>query len=66
MLSAPGNNPSATLEQRLDLEVTRRVCAALSHKDATELAVKLRRENQLLRAAVLELSDELDRITRSK
>jgi hypothetical protein len=66
MLSAPGNNPSATLEQRLDLEVTRRVCTALSHKDATELAVKLRRENQLLRAAVLELSDELDRITRGK
>ena len=65
MLSAPGNNPSATLEQRLDLEVTRRVCAALSHKDATELAVKLRRENQLLRAAVLELSVERDRITRS-
>ena len=66
MLSAPGNNPSATLEQRLDLEVMRRVCAALSHKEATELAVKLRRENQLLRAAVLELSDELDRTTRSK
>ena len=63
MLSAPGNTPPATLEQRLDLEVTRRVCAALGHK-AAELAVKLRRENQLLRAAVLELSDELDRITR--
>ena len=66
MLSAPGNNPSATLEQRLDLEVMRRVCTALSHKEAAELAVKLRRENQLLRAAVLELSDELDRTTRSK
>ena len=64
MLSAPGNTPPATLEQRLDLEVTRRVCAALGHKEAAELAVKLRRENQLLRAAVLELSDELDRITR--
>ena len=66
MLSAPGNTPPATLEQRLDLEVMRRVCAALSPKEATELAVKLRRENQLLRAAVLELSDELDRTTRSK
>jgi len=66
MFAAPGNTPPATLEQRLDLEVMRRVCTALSHKEAAELAVKLRRENQLLRAAVLELSDELDRITRSK
>ena len=66
MLSAPGNTPPTTLEQRLDLEVMRRVCAALSHKEATELAVRLRRENQLLRAAVLELSDELGRITGSK
>ena len=66
MLSAPGNLPRPTLEQRLDLEVTRRVCTAFSHKEATELAVKLRRENQLLRAAILELSDELDRTTRSK
>jgi len=65
MLSAPGNTPPSTLEQRLDLEITRRVCASLSHKEASELAVKLRRENQLLRAAVLELSNELDRITRS-
>jgi hypothetical protein len=65
MLTAPGSNPPATLEQRLDLEITRRVCGALSHKEAAELAVKLRRENQLLRAAVLELSDELDRTTRS-
>ena len=66
MISAPGNNPMATLEQRLDLEVMRRVCTALSHKKTTDLAVKLRRENQLLRAAVLELSDELDRLTWSK
>ena len=66
MISAPGNNPMATLEQRLDLEVMRRICTALSREKATELAVKLKRENQLLRAAVLELSDELDRLTWSK
>ena len=65
MLSAPGSLPPLTLEQRLDLEIMRRVCGAISHKKAIEVAVKLRRENQLLRAAVLELSDELDRITRS-
>lgn len=66
MLSAPGNTPPATLEQRLDLEVVRRVCASLSQEEVIEMAVKLRRENQLLRAAYLELSDELGRITGSK
>ena len=64
MLSAPGNTPKVTLEQRLDLEVTRRFCARLNREDVTKLAVKLRRENQLLRAAVMELSDELDRTPR--
>ena len=44
--------PGTTCRQHwtmLDLEVTRRVCAALSRKDATELAVKLRRESAATR-----------------
>lgn len=64
MLSAPGNMPKVTLEQRLELEVLRRFCATLASEDVTKLAVKLKRDNQLLRAAVLELINELDRTTR--
>ena len=65
MLSAPGTTPPLSLEQALDLEMIKRVCAALGLRRATDIAVKLRRENQLLRAAVLELANELERITGS-
>ena len=65
MLSAPGTTPPPSLEQALDLEVIKRVCVALGLRGATDIAVKLRRENQLLRAAVLELANELERIAGS-
>ena len=65
MLSAPGTTPPPSLEQALDLEVIKRLCVALGLTGATDIAVKLRRENQLLRAAVLELANELERIAGS-
>lgn len=63
MLS-PGTTPSKTTEQLFDLEMIRRICMASGHDSSVEIAVKLRSENQLLRAAVVELSNELDRTAR--
>ena len=53
-----------TLEQELDLEMVRRLCTTWHQEKAGDIAVKLRRENQLLRLAIQELSNELDRVTR--
>ena len=66
MLYAPGTVPDMTAEQAFDLEIVRRTVLNSSNIDASILAVKLRRENQLLRIAVQELSHELDRIAGSK
>ena len=64
MKPAPGMSPKMTLEQELDLEMVRRLCTTWRQEKAGDIAVKLRRENQLLRLAIQELSNELDRVTR--
>jgi hypothetical protein len=64
MKPAPGTSPKMTLEQELDLEMVRRLCTTWHQEKAGDIAVKLRRENQLLRLAIQELSNELDRVTR--
>jgi len=58
----PGIAPDLSLEQALDLEMVRRFCLSHTPTETSEFAVKLRRDNQLLRAVVLELANELGRI----
>jgi hypothetical protein len=52
------------LEQEFDLQAIHWLCSTWKQERASDIAVKLRRENQLLRATILELSNELDRATR--
>jgi hypothetical protein len=55
---APGTSPRLRLEEELDLEVYRRLAQSAPREVVTGLVVKLKRENQLLRAALLELANE--------
>jgi hypothetical protein len=64
MRFAPGSSPKMTLEQEFDLQAIHWLCSTWKQERASDIAVKLRRENQLLRATILELSNELDRATR--
>ena len=61
---APGIPPSRTLEQHFALELLKRKCDALPKEVAVKIALKLKRENQLLRTALIGLSDELSQTTR--
>ena len=64
MLFAPGSTPEVTAEQAFELEAIRRQILQFSPKEAAAVAVKLRRENQLLRTALTEICHELDRVAR--
>ena len=61
---APGIPPSRTPEQHFALEVLKRKCDVLPKEVAVQMALKLKRENQLLRTALIGLSDELSRTSR--
>ena len=58
MLFVPGSVPKITPCQLFDLELTRRTVLSLTPEKAAALAVKLRRENQLLRNALHEISND--------
>jgi len=55
---APGTAPHLKVEEELDLEVYRRLAHHCPRDVVAGLVVKLKRENQLLRAALLELANE--------
>ena len=61
---APGIPPSRTPEQRFAVELLKRRCDAMPKEMAVKMALKLKRENQLLRTALIGLSNEFNRVTR--
>ena len=61
---SPGIGPRVTLQEELSLEVVRRFVIENKAEKAAEYAVKLKRDNQLLRAALYGLANELSRTPR--
>ena len=58
---SPGIGPKVTLHEELSLETVRRFVLESKPEVAAECAVKLKRDNQLLRAALYGLANELSR-----
>lgn len=61
---APGIPPSRMPEQLFALELLKRGCEAMPKEEAIKVALKLKRENQLLRTALKGLSNELGSTSR--
>ena len=60
----PGVGPKVTLQEELSLETVRRFVLENEPEKAADYAVKLKRDNQLLRAALYGLANELSRTSR--
>ena len=60
----PGVGPRVTLQEELSLETVRRFVLENKREKAADYAVKLKRDNQLLRAALYGLAHELSRTSR--
>ena len=60
----PGLGPKVTLHEELSLETVRRFVLENKPEKAADYAVKLKRDNQLLRAALYGLANELSRASR--
>ena len=56
---SPGVGPKVTLHEELALENVRRFVLQNKPEKAAQFAVKLKRDNQLLRAALYGLANEL-------
>ena len=61
---SPGIGPKLTLQEELSLETVRRFVLENKPEMVAQMAVKLKRDNQLLRAALYGLANELSRTSR--
>ena len=61
---SPGIGPKVTLQEELSLDLVRRFALENKPEEVAEYAVKLKRDNQLLRAALYGLANELSRTSR--
>ena len=61
---SPGIGPKLTLQEELSLETVRRFVLENKPEMVAQMAVKLKRDNQLLRAALYGLANELSRTPR--